>query len=70
MFDNEAEEEEEEGLQAGLGDFGFGTTSNIKDRDDEIVSIGRLYLLSFLFRLVSVSTSAGYYVSAVQLEEV
>jgi hypothetical protein len=36
--DGEAEEEEEEGLQAGLGDFGFGTSSNIKDRDDEVVS--------------------------------
>ena len=55
MFDNEAEEEEEEGLQAGLGDFGFGTTSNIKDRDDEIVSIGRRY-----YSCVCVSTAAWY----------
>lgn len=37
MFDEEAEEEEEEGAQAGLGDFGFGRHSDITDRIDETV---------------------------------
>lgn len=31
-MDEEAEEEEEEGLQAGLGDFGFG---GVKQKEDE-----------------------------------
>lgn len=36
-MDDEAAEEEEEGAQAGLGDFGF-TTSNIREHDEEMVS--------------------------------
>ena len=35
MFEEEAEEEEEEGIQAGLGDFGFGVTSRNKEIEDE-----------------------------------
>lgn len=35
LFDTEADEEDEESGQAGLGDFGFGTTTNFKDLDDE-----------------------------------
>ena len=38
LVDDEAAEEEEEGLQAGLGDFGFGVTSNIREHDEEMVS--------------------------------
>lgn len=37
LLDDEAAEEEEEGLQAGLGDFGFGVTSNIREHDEEMV---------------------------------
>jgi len=37
--DDEAAEEEEEGLQAGLGDFGFGVTSSIREHDEEMVSL-------------------------------
>ena len=33
----EADEEEEEGLQAGLGDFGFGVTKKFGENDDEQV---------------------------------
>eukprot|EP01032_Pedospumella_encystans_P008654 gene8654-10247_t len=36
LVDDEAAEEEEEGLQAGLGDFGFGVTSNIREHDEEM----------------------------------
>jgi len=36
LLEDEAEEEEEEGVQAGLGDFGFGV-SRARD-DDEAVS--------------------------------
>ena len=32
-------EEEEDGAQTGLGDYGFGTTASFKDRDDEKVAI-------------------------------
>jgi hypothetical protein len=35
LLDDEAMEEEEEGMQAGLGDFGFGVTANIRERDEE-----------------------------------
>ena len=38
LFDIEADEEEEDGLQTGLGDFGFGSTTNFKEKDDERVS--------------------------------
>ena len=34
----EADEEEEDGAQTGLGDFGFGSTKGFKDIDDERVS--------------------------------
>lgn len=37
LLDVEAEEEEEEGLQAGLGDFGFGVTSKMREIDQERV---------------------------------
>ena len=36
-MDDEAAEEEEEGMQAGLGDFGFGVTSNVREHDEEMV---------------------------------
>ena len=35
VLDLEADEEEEEGLQAGLGDFGFGKIAN-KDDDEQV----------------------------------
>jgi hypothetical protein len=38
FLEDEAAEEEEEGAQAGLGDFGFGVTSNIREHDEEMVS--------------------------------
>jgi hypothetical protein len=38
FIETEADEEEEDGAQTGLGDYGFGTTANFKDRDDEKVS--------------------------------
>jgi hypothetical protein len=38
LVEDEAAEEEEEGAQAGLGDFGFGVTSNIREHDEEVVS--------------------------------
>jgi hypothetical protein len=38
LVENEAEEEEEEGHQAGLGDFGFGVTSNFRENNDEQVN--------------------------------
>ena len=44
MFDEEAEEEEEQGQQAGLGDFGFGVVSKIRENDEEAVSV-----ISFMF---------------------
>ena len=37
LFDEEAEEEEEEGLQRGLLDFGFGKTSDKLDEKEEAV---------------------------------
>ncbi len=37
LLEDEAAEEEEEGAQAGLGDFGFGVTSNIREHDEEQV---------------------------------
>ena len=37
MLDEEAEEEEEEGHQSGLGDFGFGVVSKIRENDEEAV---------------------------------
>jgi hypothetical protein len=37
FLEDEAAEEEEEGAQAGLGDFGFGVTSNIREHDEEMV---------------------------------
>lgn len=46
FLEDEAAEEEEEGLQAGLGDFGFGVTSNIREHDEEMVSFVHLYVYS------------------------
>ena len=39
LLEDEAAEEEEEGAQAGLGDFGFGVTSNIREHDEEQVHL-------------------------------
>jgi hypothetical protein len=39
LLEDEAAEEEEEGAQAGLGDFGFGVTSNIREHDEEQVGL-------------------------------
>ena len=41
-MDEEAEEEEEDGLQGGLGDFGFDVPK-LRNDDDEAVSI--LYMI-------------------------
>jgi hypothetical protein len=43
FIEAEADEEEEESGQAGLGDFGFGTTKNFKDLDDEKVWKKHIY---------------------------
>lgn len=48
LMDDEAAEEEEEGLQAGLGDFGFGVTSNIREHDEEMVSLLHFLLIEML----------------------
>ena len=52
MFDEEAEEEEEEGAQAGLGDFGFGRHTDITDRIDETVCASIVIIVRGIFRLL------------------
>lgn len=47
MVEDEAEEEEEEGRQAGLGDFGFMDLSKIRENDEEAVRIPSFPSLSF-----------------------
>lgn len=50
MLDEEAEEEEEEGHQSGLGDFGFGVVSKIRENDEE--AVGRPSCVS-VFHIIS-----------------